>query len=76
VQGYRPAGHLRVAELFPESTEPRPFQQRKPEHHVACWFKLSGQSLEEGEGFPQIPVLGRSGSTVETLQLRKGPHRS
>jgi hypothetical protein len=52
-----------------------PSSERKPEHHVACWFKLSGQSLEEGEGFPQIPVLGRSGSTVETLPACKVPHQ-
>jgi hypothetical protein len=43
---YRPAGHLRVAELSPESTEARPPSKRKPEHHPLH----AGSSSDSGGG--------------------------
>jgi hypothetical protein len=52
-----------------------PPSERKPEHHAICWFKLSGQHLDEGEEFPQIPMLGRSDTAVETLPACKADYQ-
>jgi hypothetical protein len=58
-----PAGHLRVAELFPEAQKPEARASPSITLHAGS---SSADSLEEGEGFRES-LCGRSGSTVETL---------
>jgi hypothetical protein len=71
--GPLPAGHLRVAELSQKAQKHGPSSERKPEHHVACWFKLSGRSEEEGEGFPQILCWAFRLNRGDLASLQRAP---